>query len=242
MKRSRVMNIVFAFGLAALVLRRQLYLTATDEKGLLLRMHPLGIALLLMTAAVLLVIYLAVRNVQDSGAWEEGNSSGLLAALGHVAMAAGILITALTGVPRAAGSLGEVWKWLGLASPVCLVAAAGADVRKQKPFFLVHVVTCLLFAVHIISNYQIWSGNPQMQDYVFELLGAMALMFYSFYMAAMEAGCGSRRMLLGMGLAAVYMCLAALVNSGCPLLYLAGAVWVWAGLCSFRSVQTEEKD
>ncbi len=242
MKKSMVTGGAAVLGLAALVLRRQLYLTAVDEKGLLLRMHPMGIALLALTAAVLIVIYLTVRKQEDFQSWEEGCSGGLLMALGHAAMAAGILTTALTGAPRAAGYLGIVWKWLGLASPVCLLAAAFAGVCRRKPFFLLHVVPCLFFVVHIVSHYQSWSGNPQMQDYVFSLLGAMALMFFGFYTAAMEAGCGSRRMLMGMGLAAVYLCLAELAGSVYPLLYLSGAIWAWTGLCSFRTAQTGEKE
>ena len=81
--------------------------------------------------------------------------------------------------------------------------------------------------------------TPQMQDYIFSLLGAMTLMFYGFYTAAMEAGCGSRRMMLGMGLAAVYLCSAELARSANPWLYLGGIFWVLTDLCSMR--KSEEK-
>ena len=81
-----------------------------------------------------------------------------------------------------------------------------------------------------------------MQDYVFALLGAMVLMFFGFYTAAMEAGCGSRRMLLGMGLAAIYLCLAEAAHSAYPLLYLAGMIWVMTDLHSLREPETAEKE
>ena len=53
--------------------------------------------------------------------------------------------------------------------------------------------SCLFFLVHIVTRYQLWSANPQMQDYVFALLGAMALMFFGFYEASQAADCGNPR-------------------------------------------------
>lgn len=218
MNKTMAPKVVFALGLAALVLRRQLYLTAVDEKGLLVRMHPLSIALLALTAAVCLLVVCTARKTRD----EAGTSS--ISALGHIAMALGILATVLPSVPMA-GYLGIAWRWLGLASPLCLLAAAAASVLKKQPFFLLHVVPCLFFVVHIVSRYQLWSSNPQMQDYLFALLSTMALAFFSFYKAAEEVDCGNRPMLLTAGLAAVYLCLAELANSGSPALYFSGMIW-----------------
>ena len=226
---GRLPVLVTAAGACALVLRRQLYLTAVDEKGLLQRLHPLSIALLVLTAAALVLIYLTVRREEESPE-EACCRPSPLAALGHLAMAGGILLTVLGGMPRAAGYLSVVWQYLGYAAPLCLAAAAVDRLRGKKPFFLLHLVPSLFLAVHIVGRYQVWSGNPQMQDYVFALLGAMGLMFFSFYTAALEAGCGSRRMRLGMGLAAACLCMAELGHSGAPMLYLAGAVWVLTDL------------
>jgi len=120
---------------------------------------------------------------------------------------------------------------------------AGTDrLRGRKSNFLLHVVPCLFLAVHIVSHYQSWSGNPQMQNYVFAMLGAMALLFFSFYTAAMEAGCGSRRMLLGMGLAAIYLCLAETASSAYTRLYLAGIFWVMTELYCVEATVSAEKE
>lgn len=226
MNKRLIMDISFVLGLAALVLRRMLYMTAVDEKGLLQRMHPLSVGLLALTAAVLLLIYFLVQKQEESASFEGSTSRGVPSALGHAIMALGILTTVLPGNPRMVGYLGAAWRWLGLISPVCLLAAGAAVYAKKKPFFLLHMVPCLFFVVHVVCHYQAWSGNPQMLDYLFALLGAMALMFFGFYTSALEAGCGSRRMALGMGLAAVYLCLAELANSAYPVLYFAGVVWV----------------
>ncbi len=241
MKKRMERDGVFLLGLAAMVLRRQLYLTAVDEKGLLVKMHPLSLALLALTAAVLLMICFTVWKQEKTEPVEGNGTSGLPSAVGHVVMAVGILLTVLPGGPTTVGYLGTAWRWLGLASPLCLLAAGAAQLLRKKPFFLLHMVPCLFFVVHIVSHYQTWSGNPQMQDYLFALLGAMALMFFGFYTAAQEAGCGSRRMLAGMSRAAVYLCLTELANSAYPLLYLAGAMWARTGQYPLPAADSKEE-
>lgn len=234
-KRLPVMMLVW--GITALILRKVLYATAVDVKGLLLRSHPLSIALTVLTLGVLIRIVLAVRKLDAADIYEDQYASGLPGAIGNVAAGAGILVTVLTASPNMGNYLESVWRYLGLAAPVCFGVAAVARLLGKKPFFLLHVAPCLFYVLHIVNRYQLWSGNPQMQDYVFSLLGAMALMFFGFYTAAMEAECGSFRMRFGMGLAALYLCLGELARSSCPALYLSGALWVLMDLCSIRTMK-----
>ena len=242
MKKAMEMGSAGALGLAALVLRCQLYRTAVDEKGLLVKLHPLSIALMILTAVTLLLIYLMVRKQEEAVSFADCGPRGVPAALAHAVMAGSILSVVLSGNLRAVGYLATAWKWLGFAAPLCLILAGADRLRGRKASFLLHVVPCLFLVVHIVSHYQSWSGNPQMQDYVFALLGAMALMFFGFYTAAMAAGCGSRRMLLGMGLAAIYLCLAEVAHSAYPRLYLAGMFWVIADLHSLNAPVSAEKE
>lgn len=227
------------WGIAALALRKALYAAAVDVKGLLLRNHPLSLALTVLTIGVLIRIVLAVRKTGGTDCYEDLYASDFPVAVGNAAAGAGILVTVLSATGMAGSYLEHLWRILGLAAPACLLLAAVAGVLGKKPFFLLHVVACLFFVLHIVTRYQLWSSNPQMQDYVFALLGAMALMFFGFYTAAMEAGCGSFRMRLGMGLAAIYLCLGELAHSSCPALYLGGLLWVLADLCSMRTIENE---
>ena len=232
---SRKLSVLmFVFGIAALVLRKTLYTVAVDVKGLLLRNHPLEIALAALTGLALTVVVLAVWKRKGSSAYEDHYSADLPAAFGNLAAGAGILVTVLTGVSEMGSYLEGVWRILGLAAPVCFGLAGVARIRGKRPFFLLHVVVCLFFMLHIVTRYQSWSGHPQMQDYIFALMGAMALLFYGFYTAAQEAGCGNFRMMLGMGLAAIYLCMAELARSSCPAMYLGGIAWVLLDLCSMK--------
>ena len=223
--------LMLIFGIAALMLRKALYAAATDVKGLLLRWHPLERALTALTFGAMLLIVLAVRKKEPCENTEAQPLQNLLAAVGNLAAGAGILVTMLTSEMMPGSTLTAAWKILGLAAPACLLLAGITRVLGKRPFFLLHVAVCLFFLVHIVTRYQLWSSNPQMQDYVFALLGAMALMFFGYYEASREAGCGNPRLKLGMGLAAVYLCLAELARSSCPALYLGGILWVLSQLC-----------
>ena len=220
------------------MLRWSLYATAVDVKGLLVRNHPLSLALTVLTVGVLVRIALAVRRGAEKN--EEPYSADLPAAIGSVAAAAGILLTVQTGTTAMGGPMESVWRSLGLAAAACLLLTGIARLFGKKPFFLLHVVACLFFMVHIVTCYQRWSGNPQMQDYIFALLGAMALMLFGFYTAAQEAGCGSVRMRRGTGLAAVYLCMAELARSSCFALYLGGILWVLTDLSQRKHVSSEK--
>lgn len=231
-----VLTATICWGVLALVLRWQLYRTGVDAKNLLVRNHPLGIALMVLTVGVLIRILLSVRKLESKKVYEEHTSANLPAAFGNLAVGAGILTTVLTATPMMGGYLETVWRILGLAAPVCLILAGVARLLGKRPFFLLYVVVCLFFVLNIVGRYQLWSGHPQMQDYIFSLLGAMALMFFAFYMAAQEAECGNWPMKVGMGLAAIYLCLAELANTSYPALYLGGVLWVLTELGTMRKV------
>ena len=231
-------GLMLFLGIAAFMLRKALYGVAVDARGLLIRNSFPAIALTVLTGAALLVAVLAAWRQKDAVWGETGN---LLGAVGNVAAGAGILVTVLTGAPLMGGYPADAWRLLGLAAPVCFGLAGIARMFGKKPFFLLHVVACLFFLVHIVLHYQQWSSNPQLQDYVFAMLGAMALMFFGFYTAAQEADCGNGPVKLGMGLTAVYLCLAELAGSTCPVLYLGGVLWVLAELIGMKSVFPDEE-
>lgn len=221
-----------ALGLLGLILRRMLYAFGLDGKHLLIAGHPLSLTLWALTLAAIVLIVAAVWRLNGSNRYADNFSPSLLSAVGHVLAAAGILLTVLLNPPMMPGTLGKIWKFLGFLSVPCLVLAGYARVRGRRPFFLLHMAACLFLVFHIVDHYQVWSGDPQLQDYVFALFGTMTLMFFGFYTAAFDAGAGRRRMQLGMGLAAVYLCTVGLPGSGYPFLYLGGIAWVLTGLCT----------
>lgn len=236
---SRKLSVtVLLAGLAALALRMALYAAAVDAKGLLIRWHPLEIALTVLTLTVLAILVPGVRKQEIPAGFETHFPASLPGAFGSAAAGTGILLTVLAGSSPSGSYLDAAWQILGLAAPACFLLAGLARVLGKKPFFLLHVVICLFFVLHIVTRYQLWSGNPQLQDYVFSLLGTMTLMFFGFYTAAREAGYGNYPIQLGMGLAAVYFCLGELARSSSPDLYLGGLLWVLTEIYAVTKPET----
>ena len=236
---------ILLLGAVGFLLRLGLYAVGLDQKGLLPGGHPLETGLWVVTAAALALVIAASWNAKGSDRYGDNFGPSLSGALGNILMAAGILLTVLLNQPKMPNLLGSLWKLLGFVSAPCLVAAAFARVQGKQPFFLLHMSACLFLLLHIVNHYQAWSGNPQLQDYLFPLLGTMALVFFGFYTAAFAVGSGRRRMLLGMGLAAVYLCAVSLSSGAYSFLYLGGIVWVLTNLCPLEpkpARQMEERE
>lgn len=232
--------LVLISGLAGLMLHWLTYFAAVDEKNLLVAHHPVVILLGLLSASVAALIAAVTVKLDGTGDYQENFRPSVLGTAGSLGMALCILATVLFQSPAMLGKMGSIWRWTGILAAASLTAVGFCRLRGKAPFFALHLAVCLFYAVHILSHYQSWSGTPQIQDYVFALLGTLALMLYTYYQMAFDVGFARRRMLLGMGMAAMYLCTVALYDTPYKLLYLGSIAWVWSSLCAFR-VHREKK-
>ena len=97
--------------------------------------------------------------------------------------------------------------------------------RGREPFFGMHTLVCIFFAIHLVISYRGWSSNPQLMDYVFSLFASLGMMLFAFYHSCLEAGMAKLRLLPLAGLLTAYCCLVALSGTNNFLLYLGGALW-----------------
>ena len=187
---------ILAAGLGAvgLVLRWLLYAVTVDEKNLLPVSHPLKILLWLVTAGAVVLIVGTVWKLDGSNRYADNFFPSMTAAVGHFVAAAGILLTVLLNKPATYGAITTAWKVLGILSAPALVLAGMSRMQGKRPMFLTHLVVCVFLMFHILGNCQSWSGNPQLQDYVFSLFGCVFLMLFAYYEAAFDVGSGTRRM------------------------------------------------
>ena len=228
-------------GCAAFVLRLLLYGIAMEARGLLIPGHPLSWALIALSALALALIGWDTWKLDGSNEYCHNFAPNPRAFAGHLAAAAGIGITMLTRVPQMYGYLGQLWRWLGWLSPLCLVLAGFARKEGKQPFFLLHLIPCLFLAVHIVNHYQQWCADPQLHNYVFSLFGQIALMLFAFYTAAFDCNGGQRRMQLFMGLSAAYLLLADLATTRYFWLLAGGILWALTDLCSLTPVPKPEE-
>lgn len=215
-------------GALGLVLERLLYALALDERGLLVRGHPLSLLLCLLIPVDLVVAILAARRGAPPVPKREGANT--LSALSQGATAVAIACTVLATDASSLEGPGRVWQIFGLLSAGGLLWAAGCRFRGKKPSFVSDLLLCLFLLAHLVSHYRKWCADPQIMDYLFELLGVGAWMLFAYYCACARVGLGKPRMHLATGLLTVTLCLTALGGRGNWVLCLGGALFAAASL------------
>lgn len=228
-------------GAAALLLRFGTHLWSIDEKGLLIPMHPVNLLLWAVTAAAFLIIVLSVRKRQGSNRYADNFSPSTGAALGALALAAGIALSFLSGW-TAYLRLDQLRNLTALLAVPALVCTGLYRRQGKQPFFAFHGIICLFLTLYAVSHYQAWSSQPQLENYFFCMMGSVFLCLFAYHQTAFDVGMGNRRMHLFTGLTAGFFCITAVIGSGDPLLYLGGALWTLTNLCSLTPVRRRRPD
>ena len=221
-------------GLLAAVLRALYYIKGTDEKNLLVSGHPLGILVWVVIAAAMVLIPFSLAARNGSNRWKHNFRPSLPAALGCAALASGILITVLPFLRRGAQLPDLICAVLGLLSVAGMFWVGLCRHRGERPFFGCHSVLCLFFAVYLVGQYRYLSSNPQLQDYVFYMMGCVCMGLAAYQHAAFDVGSGHRRKLMLFSLLGVCLGLAGLYKSMSLPLSLGGTLWLLTNLCRLQ--------
>jgi len=230
LKRRDLPLVCLALGGLGLVLKKGLYALGVDAMGLLTPWHPMGIGLMLVTAAALVLILTQACCRDSENVGPASRKTALTGATGCFFSAAGIFLTVSLIPPLTTGYPAATWRILGFAAGVSQLMIGYARLTGKKPLFFLHLLVSSFFVFHIIDHYRTWSSDPQMLDFLFPLLGMVTLALFAFYCAAGDVGLGRRRMQLGMGLAALYFGVVVLSGTDFFLLYLSSIVWVYTTL------------
>ncbi len=234
MKNKTLPLTVLLAGCVSGALRWLLYAITTDAKNLIPLGNPLEIILWIVTAAVAVMIPAGILPLGKIDSDTSLFRLDLTAAMGSLAASAGICLTVLT-TPTASGTLGLVWKILGIASMAALILASLCRARGKMPFFGLHILVCVFFAVHLVTSYRSWSSNPQLLDYVLSLFASLGMMLFAVYHSCLEVGMAKRRVLPVVGLLSAYCCLVSLSGTDHFLMYLGGALWMLTNLCDLHT-------
>ena len=223
-----------AAGVLGLLLYMVLYTTGMDEEGLLIPGHWAGIALTVLTPLVLTAVVLLTRGIDGSDDYRAAHPASTVRGAGCFGLAAVLGITA--------------WKdWCSdtaldmLMGILMFAAAAGllyvgvCRVAEAKPLFLGNAAVCACFAIRMVWQYQFWSSDPQLLDYVYLLCAYGALMLIAYQQAAFDVGMGNHRGLWALSLAAVYLCCVAFWSAVDTALLLAGGIWALTNMTSLKA-------
>lgn len=217
-------------GVLGFALRFLLFATGTDGRGLLVRNHPAAIALWVLTAAVGAVLLFFGRHLEGPTAYADAHPVSFAAFLGCLAAAGGVAVTGAQSFGDFTAAL-DVFIWvLTFAAAACLACVGVCRLLRLKPYFLLHVVVCIYFALRLVTLYRRWSFDPCLHDYFFHLGAYLFLMLTAYHHAAFDAAMGSHRALWFCSLAGVYLCCTALYACQEPLLTAGCAIWCITGL------------
>ena len=221
---NRLRRLVLALVAVAVGLRRLMYFVAVDEKGLLTAWNWPGILLAVITAALVVVAVMGCRSLT-----EDENPADLIPGwVWGCALALGIVTMLLTETTKG-DSLAKIRYWLGWVSVPCLLATSIGLHLGKRPVFLLHGIVCLFFGLNLVDYYRVWSGEPQIMDYLFQLFGCVGLLLTAYQRTAFDVEAGNYRALRITELLAAFACLVAAPDSGQSLFYLAGGMWCLLG-------------
>ena len=233
MKQRKLLPLAaLVMGLACLVGRRVLY-TSLDSTGLLKSGTPLEWGTYLLSVLALALWIAASRR-------EEGKIlPDSVADLGQLIGAVGVGWTALRYPGEMPGVLGNLWKILGVLTAGSLVWSAYCGRNGKTPHFLFSLFPCLFWLIHLVDNYRGWSGRPQLQSYLFDLLATIAMALLAYYRTAADVGLDKPRMRRFTALAAGFLCLSAVLTAKTRPQYLLCVLWALTSLYSPKPEKAE---
>lgn len=229
-KPSVLKYLVLGAGVLGFGLRALLYATGLDEQGLLARNHPASVLVTVLTAVVLAGVFWLTRELEGPEAYPDSFPASPMGCAGSIAAAAGILIATIAEMGTSPDYVMLLGRVLGFAAAASLVAIGVSRLMGTKPFFLLHVVLCLYFALRMVNQYRSWSSDPQLQDYCFQLLACVGLMLSSYQHAAFGADIGRHKGLWRLSLVTVFLCLVSAAGPENRLFFLTAGIWMFTDL------------
>lgn len=218
----------FTMGAGGLGLALRIWLYAgTDEKGLLPAGHPAEIALFILTALTLGILFLATRELKPRRIHKKfvRLSSGcayLLAGLG-------LILTALLKLTGSTTSLAWVAKAASLVGGLVLLYMALLKASgKRLPYWLNATLTVVLM-LDTVAQCQTWGAVPQLQAYFFPLLASIFLILSAYEKTVYTARQTSTNKLAFFSQAALFFCCLSLNTQQWPL-YFGMLFWAAAQL------------
>ncbi len=218
---------ILGAGFTGLLLRVLLYTFGTDSQGLMPSAHPLHIACLLLAGLTAAYTALTVRKVRPRRRAIPGGKY----------MVTSVIFTCLWFLAHGFSLWGQSVDSIDTLRVVlsfCVIPCFGYTgyclVKGWRASFLVQGIICLFFALDMICRYRVWSGDPQLSNYVFHLFACACLILAAYYRTAFAVRLRSPRQQIFFSLMACFFCMLAFVGRDGSQFYIGGALWATQGL------------
>ena len=218
MKQTKLICAVPILGVLTMAARWALYAFGTDDRGLLVSGRPEAIVVLALSVCAAVLCFLVKEP--------EKTYPGLVIALGWLALAFGLVRS--QNLSDIAFPVLRVFYTLSrFAGAAIALALAWFAWKQQPPAAGLSAGLCGCFVLRLVGSYQLWSREPQIQNYIFALFACLSLAAFSYQQAALEAGLGSRIWRRRFALLGCFLCFAASVSRQNQPAY------AFMGLCLF---------
>lgn len=222
---------VLGSGVITYLLRTLLWVGAIGGNGLL----PAGtfpdVASWVMVAITAAGLFASTRLLRGANKYQQNFSASPIAGIGMVVAAASFCVTSLVELIAGTDAISTASSLLGILSTFAMVALAYGRYKGFRPNVLLHGIICVYLMLYLVSHYRLWSSNPQLQSYAFELLAIVFVMLACYQRAAFDAGKGNRQAYAFFTLIALYFCIAALPGCDNAVFFLGAAVWMYFTPC-----------
>lgn len=195
MKKTNLLVAAPILGALAALSRNGLYQAGMDQRGLLTPGRPEAIYLAVLTLAAVVLCFLIQEPEKTRPSHVIPYAWFATAMLWPQSLPSAGAMKSLLIVSQAAGAV--------------LAAAMVYFAIQKKPVFGLSAGLCVCMILRLVASYQVWSRDPQIQDYIFALLGCLCLTAFFYQQTALEAGLGSKIWRLRFAFLGCYLCFAA---------------------------------
>lgn len=223
--------LTLAASVVGILLRFWLSAVGVDEKGLYPANHISWILLILLTAALLIALFLLASHAGKNRFYNDNYAASLTGAVGYAAGAAGLVIASVRHFLTRGIKLYNVAGVVGLLAAAAMVLGGWCRYKGKKPHFLVFALPCAYFGVRLFCMGHAWGDEPELCRFLIAFFATAACMLASYQLWAFSVDLGKRTSGLLWSLMAVYLCLVSVPGDGDAVFYLTMALWLFWNLC-----------
>lgn len=227
----RIPLLTLTAGSIGIALRFWLLLIGEDEKGLYPAPHISRVLLLLLTAGVLIGLFLTAAHAGKNRSYSTNFPASALGALGYLFAGIFMLYSGSQHFSQGNLILYPITAVAGLVSGAVLLPGAWFRFRGKRPPYVILAIPCMYFCLRLFCMGHTWGDEPEIDRFLFAFLATAASIPALYQLWAFSVGLGKRATCLLCSLIAVYLCLVAVPGDREGLFYLAMAVFFFLNLC-----------